>query len=290
MREFKDKVAVVTGGASGIGLGMATKLAEQGMKLVLADVEVPALEKAAAAFESDGTEVLAVPTDVSSEEAMDALAARTFERFGAVHVVCNNAGVGGGGTMWELTSKDWEWVMGPNLWGVIHGVRVFGKHLVEQDDGHFVNTASMAGMISVGGMGPYNVTKHAVVTLSETLFAELQGVGSKVGVSVLCPGFVNTRIFESDRNRPEDLQNESEPEVTEEMVAQREMAAEFMKQAMPTSQVAEMVFDAIREQKLYILTHAGSETSIRTRMEAIVEGRNPEPILPTAFAAAAAAD
>ena len=288
MREFKDKIAVVTGGASGIGLGMATKFAEQGMKLVLADVEVPALEKVAAAFESDGTEVLAVPTDVSSEEAMDALAARTFERFGAVHVVCNNAGVGGGGTMWELTSKDWEWVMGPNLWGVIHGVRVFGKHLVEQDDGHFVNTASMAGMISVGGMGPYNVTKHAVVTLSETLFAELQGVGSKVGVSVLCPGFVNTRIFESDRNRPEDLQNESEPEVTEEMVAQREMAAEFMKQAMPTSQVAEMVFDAIREQKLYILTHAGSETSIRKRMEAIVEGHNPEPILPTAFAATAA--
>jgi NAD(P)-dependent dehydrogenase (short-subunit alcohol dehydrogenase family) len=192
--------------------------------------------------------------------------------------------VGGGGVMWELTRKDWEWVMAPNLWGVIHGVRVFGKHLVEQDEGHFVHTASMAGMVSVPGMGPYNVTKHAVVTLSETLFGELQGMGSKVGVSVLCPGFVNTRIFESDRNRPEDLQNDSEPVMTDEDVERREMAAQFMKTAMPTSQVADLVFDAIREQKLYILTHPGSEQGVRRRMEAIIEGRNPEPMDPTVFA------
>jgi len=286
VRDFEGKVAVVTGGASGIGLGMATKFAEKGMKLVLADVEVPALEKAAAAFEAEGTEVLAVPTDVSSEEAMDALGAKTFERFGGVHVVCNNAGVGGGGVMWELTRKDWEWVMGPNLWGVIHGVRVFAKHLVEQDEGHIVNTASMAGMLSVPGMGPYNVTKHAVVTLSETLYSELVAAESKVGVSVLCPGFVNTRIFESDRNRPEDLQNApgTEPEMTDEDVARREMAAQFMKTAMPTTKVAELVFDAIEHQKLYILTHPGSADSIRRRMEAIIEGRNPEPIEPTAFA------
>jgi len=285
MREFAGKVAVVTGGASSIGLGMATKFAANGMKLVLADIEVPALEKAAADFESRGVEVLAVPTDVGDESAMDALAARTFERFGAVHVVCNNAGVGAGGPMWELTRKDWEWAMRPNLWGVIHGVRVFAKHLVEQDEGHVVNTASLAGMISVPGMGPYNVTKHAVVTLSETLYGELQAMESKVGVSVLCPGFVNTRIFESDRNRPQDLQNESEPVMTDEAVARREMAAEFMKTAMPTSQVADLVFDAIEQQKLYILTHAGSEAGIRRRMEAIVEGRNPEAILPTAFLA-----
>lgn len=285
MREFAGKVAVVTGGASGIGLGMATKFAENGMKLVLADIEPPALEKVAADFESRGVEVLAVPTDVGDEAAMDALAARTFERFGAVHVVCNNAGVGGGGPMWELTRKDWEWVLRPNLWGVIHGVRVFAKHLVEQDEGHIVNTASMAGMISVPGMGPYNVTKHAVVTLSETLHGELQGIGSKVGVSVLCPGFVSTRIFESDRNRPQDLQNESEPVMTDEDVARREMAAEFMKTAMPTSQVADLVFEAIEQQKLYILTHPGSEAGIRRRMEAIVEGRNPEPMLPDAFLA-----
>ncbi len=283
MREFEGKVAVVTGGASGIGLGMAKKFAENGMKLVLADVEVPALEKVAAGFEADGTEVLAVPTDVSNEEAMDALGARTLERFGAVHVVCNNAGVGGGGTMWELTRKDWEWVIGPNLWGVIHGVRVFAKHLVEQDEGHIVNTASMAGLISVPGIGPYNVTKHAVVTLSETLYGELQAAESKVGVSVLCPGFVNTRIFESDRNRPEDLQNETEPEMTDEDVARREMAAQFMKTAMPTSQVADLVFDAIEQQKLYILTHPGAQESVQRRMSAIIEGRNPEPIEPTAF-------
>ncbi len=190
MRDFEGKVAVVTGGASGIGLGMAKKFAENGMKLVLADVEVPALEKVAAGFEADGTEVLAVPTDVSDEEAMDALAARSLERFGAVHVVCNNAGVGGGGTMWELTRKDWEWVIGPNLWGAIHGVRVFARHLVEQDDGHIVNTASMAGMISVPGIGPYNVTKHAVVTLSETLYGELRAVQSKVGAGEVTNGMV----------------------------------------------------------------------------------------------------
>ncbi len=285
MRDFEGKVAVVTGGASGIGLAMAKKFAENGMKLVLADVEVPALEKVAATFEADGTEVLAVPTDVSSEEAMDALGVRSFERFGAVHVVCNNAGVGGGGTMWELTRKDWEWVIGPNLWGVIHGVRVFARHLVEQDEGHIVNTASMAGMISVPGMGPYNVTKHAVVTLSETLHGELQAAESKVGVSVLCPGFVNTRIFESDRNRPEGLQNETEPEMTDEDVERREMAAQFMKTAMPTSQVADMVFAAIEQQKLYILTHPGAQQTIQRRMAAIVEGRNPEPIQPTAFQA-----
>jgi NAD(P)-dependent dehydrogenase (short-subunit alcohol dehydrogenase family) len=285
VREFDGKVAVVTGGASGIGLGMANKFAENGMKLVLADVEVPALEKAVAEFESRGVEVIGVPTDVGDEQAMDALGARTLDRFGAAHVVCNNAGVGGGGPMWELTRKDWDWVIRPNLWGVIHGVRVFGKHLVEQDEGHFVNTASMAGMISVAGMGPYNVTKHAVVTLSETLYGELQGIGSKVGVSVLCPGFVSTRIFESDRNRPEALQNDTEPEWTEEQEARREMAAEFMKTAMPTSQVADMVFDAIREQKLYILTHPNSPEAIRRRMEAIVEGRNPEVSLPDTFAA-----
>lgn len=285
MREFQGRVAVVTGGASGIGLAMANKFADQGMKLVLADIELPALEKVAAEFESRGVEVLAVPTDVGDEDAMDALGARTFDRFGAVHVVCNNAGVGGGGPMWELTRKDWEWVIRPNLWGVIHGVRVFAKHLVEQDEGHIVNTASMAGMISVAGMGPYNVTKHAVVTLSETLYGELQGVGSKVGVSVLCPGFVNTRIFESDRNRAEAFQNESEPAWTDEAQARREMAAEFMKTAMPPAQVADRVFDAIREQKLYILTHPGSEEGIRRRMEAILEGRNPDPTLPNAFAA-----
>lgn len=284
MQDFEGRVAVVTGGASGIGLGMATKFAENGMKLVLADVEVAELEKVAADFESRGVEVLAVPTDVGDEQAMDALAARTFERFGTAHVVCNNAGVGGGGPMWELTRKDWDWVIRPNLWGVIHGVRVFGKRLVEQDEGHFVNTASMAGMISVAGMGPYNVTKHGVVTLSETLFGELQGVGSKVGVSVLCPGFVNTRIFESDRNRPEALQNDTEPEWTEEAQARREMAAEFMKQAMPTSQVADRVFAAIRDQQLYILTHPGSEQAIRKRMEAILEGRNPDVTLPDVFA------
>jgi NAD(P)-dependent dehydrogenase (short-subunit alcohol dehydrogenase family) len=284
VRDFEGKVAVVTGGASGIGLGMATKFAEKGMKLVLADVEVPALEKAAAAFEAEGTEVLAVPTDVSSEEAMDALGAKTFERFGGVHVVCNNAGVGGGGVMWELTRKDWEWVMGPNLWGVIHGVRVFAKHLVEQDEGHIVNTASMAGMLSVPGMGPYNVTKHAVVTPSETLYSELVAAESKVGVSVLCPGFVNTRIFESDRNRPDVLRNPGGELGAEEREERRKVATQFFASAMSPNAVAEKVLAAVTEKRFYILTHGGAEESVRRRMDRIIEGENPKPPEPTVFA------
>ncbi|MEE2677603.1 MAG: SDR family NAD(P)-dependent oxidoreductase, partial [Myxococcota bacterium] len=184
MQELSGKVAVVTGGASGIGHALATRFAEEGMKLVLLDVEAGPLDEAARGFEAQGVEVLAQRLDVSDAAAMDAAGAAALERFGAVHVLCNNAGVGSGGPMWELTTEDWEFCLRPNLWGVIHGIRVFAKHLVAQDEGHIVNTASMAGLVSVPGMGPYNVTKHAVVTLSETLYHELAALGSQVGVSV----------------------------------------------------------------------------------------------------------
>ena len=200
MQNLEGKVAVVTGGASGIGRAMAERFAEAGMKLALVDIEAVALEQTAAELAADGTQVLPQLVDVAEAEQMDALAEAVLGHFGAVHVVCNNAGVVSGGPMWELTTADWEFAMRPNLWGVIHGVRVFVKHLIAQNEGHVVNTASLAGLISVPGTGPYNVTKHAVVTLSETLYGELAALGSKAGVSVLCPGFVNTRLWESDRN------------------------------------------------------------------------------------------
>ena len=285
MEELAGKVAVVTGGASGIGNAVAERLAAEGMKLVLADVERGPLDEAVEKLAAGGAEVIGVQTDVSQADEMDALAEQTLERFGAVHVVHNNAGVAGGGTMWELTTRDWEFVLRPNLWGVIHGIRVFVPHLVRQGEGHVVNTASMAGLISVPGMGPYNVTKHAVVTLSETLFGELAAAGLDVGVSVLCPGFVNTRIGESDRNRPEELRNPGQPVATpEEREQRRKMASQFMSNAMRPQDVAEKVLDAIRTRRFYILTHDGTEAAVQRRVAPILEGRNPEPPAAAAFA------
>ena len=197
----------MTGGASGIGLAMATRFAAEGMRLVLADIEEDVLEQAASDLRENGAEVLTVQTDCGDAASMDNLAAESLAHYGSVHVVCNNAGVGARGTMWELGVNDWEFVLRVNLWGVIHGVRVFAPHLVEQDEGHIVNTGSMAGLVSVSGTGPYNVSKHGVVTLSETLYGELQDAGSNVGVSVLCPGIIRTNLRNSERNRPEHLRD-----------------------------------------------------------------------------------
>jgi len=283
MQDLRGKVAVVTGSASGIGFAMAARFAREGMKLVLADIEKAALEQAAGRLSAGGSEVLAVPTDVADADAMDSLAAEALARFGAVHVVCNNAGVAGGGPVWELGTADWEFVLRPNLWGVIHGVRVFAKHLVAQNEGHIVNTASLAGLISVPGLAPYNVSKHAVVTLSETLFAELRQAGSRVGVSVLCPGFVKTRIFEPERHRPDDWQRpaDADPQLTK----QRELLlAEVLRGAMAPDEVAERVLDAIRSQRFYILTHDGSTAAVEQRMRAILEGGDPPAPPPLTFA------
>ena len=275
MKEFSGKVAVVTGGASGIGLALARRFARDGMKLVLADVEAEPLEAAAKALEGEGAEVLAQRCDVSDAEAMDALAAAALDRFGAVHVVCNNAGVGAGGPMWELTTEDWEFAIRPNLWGVIHGIRVFAKHLVDQNEGHIVNTASMAGLVSVPGMGPYNVTKHAVVTLSETLFHELEAAQSQVGVSVLCPGHVNTRIWESERNRPEELAATGNDVRAPEMRETHEMYRDILADAMPPDEVAGLVADAIRDGTFYIHTHRKARPAVEQRMRAILDGTRP---------------
>ena len=275
MKDLRGKTAVVTGGASGIGLAMARRFGREGMKIVIADVEAEALESAAKALEGNGIEVLARRCDVSDAAAMDALGEATLDRFGGVHIVCNNAGVGAGGAMWELTAEDWEFALRPNLWGVIHGVRVFVKHMVAQNEGHVINTASMAGLISVPGMGPYNVTKHAVVTLSETLFHELEAAGSAVGVSVLCPGHVNTRIWESERNRPEELATTGNDVRAPEMQDTHEMYRDILAGSMPPDEVAGLVLDAVRGGPFYIHTHANARPAVEQRMQAILDAKRP---------------
>jgi NAD(P)-dependent dehydrogenase (short-subunit alcohol dehydrogenase family) len=275
MKDLKGKVAVVTGAASGIGNGMATRFAEEGMKVVLADIEEGPLADAEKKLADQGATVLAVPTDVTKGDQVDALAAKTFETFGTAHVVCNNAGVATGGPMWTLTEADWQWVLGVNLWGVIHGVRAFVGRMVEQGEGHVVNTASIAGLTSAPMMGPYNVSKHGVVTLSETLSGELALHGSPVKVSVLCPGWVNTRIHEADRNRPPELQQDNPDNTMADMG--RQMLESLVASGLPPSEVTSRVVDAIREERFYILTHPEMMPMVEKRMEDILQGRTPVP-------------
>ena len=276
MKEFKDKVAVITGAASGIGRALADRCVQEGMKAVLADVEAEPLATAEASLKASGATVLAVQTDVSQVRDVEALAQKTMEAFGAVHVLCNNAGVGTEAAVWESTLAEWEWIVGVNLWGVVHGVRVFVPLMLAQDaECHIVNTASMAGLISGPGLGAYKVTKHGVVSLSETLHHELAERGAKVKVSVLCPGIVNTRIMESARNRPGDLPPTGPrgPASEERWEALRRLVPA----GMPAAQVADAVFEALRKDRFYILTHPEGKEAVRTRMEDILQERNPTP-------------
>jgi NAD(P)-dependent dehydrogenase (short-subunit alcohol dehydrogenase family) len=274
MKEFKGKVAVVTGAASGIGRAIADRLAGEGMKVVLADVERGALSKAEAEMKAGGASVMAVPTDVSRAEDVEALARKTVDAFGAVHVLCNNAGVAVGGLSWERTAADWEWGLGVNLWGVIHGIRVFVPIMLAQGtEGHVVNTASMAGLISLPVMSVYSVAKYGIVALSEAMHHELALSGAKLKVSVLCPGWVNTQLMDSERNRPAALMNEQEPGPTVE--AFKETVRGLLATGLTSEAVADHVFDAIRDEKFYVLTHPDMKEAIRTRMETILEERNP---------------
>ena len=230
MRELKGKVAVVTGAASGIGRAMAERFAREGMKLVLADVEEAALAGAHAALIGAGAEAIAVRTDVSKWEQVEALAARAFEAYGAAHVLCNNAGVAAGGVCWEVPHADWEWVLGVNQWGVIHGIRAFVPRMLAQGQGHVVNTASVAGLVTAPGMGTYCATKHAVVAISECLHLDLAVTGnsSKVQVSGLCPAWVKTNIADSERNRPESAPRR--PDAARTM--QEQMLEQFVRAAV----------------------------------------------------------
>jgi NAD(P)-dependent dehydrogenase (short-subunit alcohol dehydrogenase family) len=281
MKEFQGKVAVVTGAASGIGRALAERCAQEGMKVVLADIEEQTLMQARQELKAAGAQVLAIPTDVSKVGDVEALAEKAFDTYGAVHLLFNNAGVGAGTIIWESTLADWEWSLGINLWGVIYGIRAFVPRMLEQDtEGHIVNTASVAGLTSGPGLGIYKVTKHGVVTLSETLHHELALRGAKVKASVLCPGFVNTRIMDSVRNRPARLQNDP---AEEQLGPESEALVQLMRQAveagMPPHQVADIVFKAIRDERFYILTHPELKEAVRVRMEDILQERNPTYIL-----------
>ncbi len=282
MREFKGKVAVVTGAASGIGRGLAERFATEGMRVVMADVEQPALDAAARELAASGAEVLAVRTDVSKEADMQALAAKTMERFGAVHVVCNNAGVGGGGPQasWECPLVDWEWTLGVNLWGVIHGVRAFVPLMLKGgDEGHIVNTASVAGLIAGAGGPAYTTTKFGVVGYSEALHHELAYASSgKINVSVLCPALTNTRIIESGRNHPAGPQPQPAPGTPEH--AMLDMIKGIFAGGMAPSETAAIVLDAICNERFYVLTHPEHNPRLQARAEAIVGGGEPPLLTP----------
>ena len=272
MKEFRNRVAVVTGAASGIGRALAVRFAAEGMKVVLADVEEPALQAAAQELRDAGAAVLALRTDVSQEADVEALAVRTYEAFGGAHIVCNNAGVASRTVpSWEQTSADWQWVLSVNLWGVIHGIRAFVPRMLSSGgEGHIVNTASLAGLTSSPGLAPYNASKHAVVTISESLYFELLAVPSSMRVSVLCPGWVNTRIVDSARNRPAHLAGLSGAEGASEGI--RKLVAA----GLAPAEVAEKTVAAIRDERLYILTHPELNGAIQSRSEAILAGRNPQ--------------
>lgn len=279
MQDFEGKVAVVTGGASGIGLAMATRFAQEGMKVVLADIEAPALEAAVTQLRQQEHDVLGVVTDVTQPESIEALKDRALEAYGKIHVLCNNAGVGGAvaNGIWEATLQDWRWALGVNLWGVIYGVHTFVPLMIEQDEpAHVVNTASMAGLAQ--GNRVYSVTKHAVVALSEALHDGLRMQGTKVHASVLCPGLTNTQLMFAARNRPEHLRNfpDEQPSAAQlERSANSKRMVEEM--GLDPSDTAEMVLQAIKDEQFYILTHTEYDEVIKERMENILARRNPIP-------------
>jgi NAD(P)-dependent dehydrogenase (short-subunit alcohol dehydrogenase family) len=275
MENLTGKVAVVTGAASGIGKAVALRAAAEGMRVVLADIEEAPLKEADGEVAARGAETLTVVTDVSDAASVRALRDRAVEAFGAVHLVHNNAGVGSGGPIWEVPEEDWRWILGVNLWGVVNGIATFVPLLIEQGEGHVVNTASIAGLVTAPFLGPYNATKQAVVAISETLFKDLQATGvSGVGVSVLCPGFVRTRIAESGRNRPS-WAPERVAEDGGDAEALRTAIGDMIASGIAPDDVATQVLNAVRTNTFYIRTHPELDAAIATRFSEIVETRPP---------------
>lgn len=271
MDEFGGKTAVVTGAASGIGFATASAFADEGMRVVLADIEESALAAAEKRLRALGHDVMAVRTDVSSWDSVQALADRTIERYGAVHVVHNNAGVVLGGPVEKLSIADWEWVIGIDLWGVIYGVKAFVPLIKEAGEGHVINTASTAGFYSMQTIAPYNVAKHGVVALTETLRRELDADGGKVGASVLCPGMVDTRIVESDRNRPA-ADQASHVASDSEQEFRSGAGAQLKKIGIDPANVAKLVVSAVRDGTFWIVTHPKWIDVLRKRVEGMADG------------------
>ncbi len=272
MSELAGKVAAVTGAASGLGRAMALAFADEGMLLALADVDEQGLRQTQKQLASN-VKSFSMRVDVRRAADVEAFAERTLAELGGVHLVCNNAGVALSGPLWEASEADWQWILGVNLWGVIHGVRAFAPRLIAQNAGHIVNTASVAGLISPPGMGPYNVTKHAVVALSESLHHDLRERGAAVGVSVLCPAYVPTGIADSERNRPKELSpsTKSRETLAKEALLKKAVASG----KLSAGQIAQAVVSAVKENRFYVLTHPAIKGAIRARFEDVLEGRSP---------------
>ena len=281
MRTIEGRVAVVTGAASGIGLGIAETLGEAGMKVVLGDIEQAALQRTADELKGRGLEVHPVVVDVSKPEQVEALARATLDKYGAVHVLCNNAGVvAGGSPTWRSSLHDWQWLLGVNMMGVVHGVRTFLPIMIEQDDeAHIVNTASIAGLIWGDG-ALYTASKFAVVGMSESWYLELTRGGHKPRMSVLCPGLVDTNLLEARRNRPGHLPEVSPRPTGPKAQAAFERMQEMFKRSLNPRVVGEQVLQAIRDERFYILTHPRFAPMIEHRMKTILAGENPSPLAP----------
>jgi NAD(P)-dependent dehydrogenase (short-subunit alcohol dehydrogenase family) len=281
MKRFAGRAAVITGAGSGFGLEAARIAAREGMAVVMADVQQDALDRAVAEVEALGAAVLPYRLDVANATEVEAMGAATRQRFGAPAFVFNNAGVGVGGLIWEHTLKDWEWIVGVNLMGVAHGVRVFTPMMLEAArreagyEGHIVNTASMAGMVNMPNMGAYNVTKHAVVSLSETLYQDLRLVTDRIGASVLCPYFVPTGIHQSGRNRPHAMKDAAAKPTKSQLIAQAMTDKAVSSSKVTAAQVAQFVFDAMREDRFYVFSHPHALGIVQTRLEDVMARRNP---------------
>ena len=278
MDQFKGKVAVITGAGSGFGREFARLGHELGMHLVLADVQADALDATTNELRGRGADPISAVVDVADAEQVDRLADRAYTRFGKVNLVFNNAGVGGGGFIWESSERDWQWVMGVNVMGVVHGVRAFVPRMLAAnragEPGHIVNTASMAGWVNPPLMGVYNVSKHAVVSLTESLYHDLRMAGSTLGVSLLSPAFVPTGITESERNRPAELTNAGAPTESQK-IARANSTKAVSSGRMTAVEVAKLTFDCIRENRFYIFTHPKILPSVRERFEAALTGAPP---------------
>ena len=280
MKNFKGGTAVITGAGSGFGLEASRIAAKLGMNVVMADVQQDALDQAVAEIEALGAQVLPFRLDVSKAAEVEALGAATFKRFGAPNFVFNNAGVGAGGLIWETTLKDWEWVVGVNLMGVAHGIRVFTPMMLAAAakdpgyEGHIVNTASMAGLLNAPNMGVYNATKSAVVAMSETLYQDLRLVTDQISASVLCPFFVPTGITKSHRNRPAEMLEDHKP-TRSQLIGQAMSDKAVSSGKITAAQVAQFVFDALAEDRFYIYSHPKSLASVQVRLEDIMTPRNP---------------